>query len=408
MCDKNLKIKFSVIGVIRGQPIMKNSIDRLYIHVPFCQNKCSYCAFHSVPISNTDTLVKQYLTKLEEDIKESSHLASPLQSIFIGGGTPSFLSNNDLEKLFTIISDNFTIAEQAEISIENNPESLTEEKIKIISNFANRVSIGVQSFNENHLSIIGRTGNNQSIHNIIDTFVKNNINNISIDLIYGIPIQTTKDWEKELETALELPIKHLSVYTLTFEEGTQLYSDYNAKLSKQDEITAEMWELTAEILSPKFYRYEISNYSKPGYECKHNLDIWFGGKYLGQGPTASSFDGKIRWTEQKLNRWLEYKQPDIDELPYHKRLREIFVMGLRTTYGWIIEEQQNGDVLLLAPHFKSKFIIEKQDWKVLYNKFVALNKNKLLEIDDRNSNKIKISPTPKGLLFWNEVAMEII
>lgn len=378
-------------------------IDRLYVHVPFCSSKCDYCAFHSIPVSDSDYLIQQYFAKLERDIKESKHLTSPLKSIFIGGGSPSYLKTNNIEKLFSIIANNFTIAENAEISVENNPESLTLKKIKTISSFANRISVGVQSFNKSHLDIIGRSRDeNISLEKIVSAFLKNNIDNISIDLIYGIPTQTVKDWENELMTALDLPIKHLSAYSLTYEEGTKLYTNVNPNL---EDLSCEMWKLTSEILYPKMNRYEISNYSQPGLECKHNFNIWFGEKYLGLGPAASSFDGKTRWTQQNLDHWLNGTPPEIDNLPYHKRLVEIFIMGLRTTIGWTVEI--NGKNVFMNSPYSSPLELSKQDWISLEEKLITLNQAELITTE-KNNHKTRISSTQKGLLFWNELATELL
>ena len=384
-------------------------INRLYIHVPFCQNKCAYCAFHSIPVSIENSFIDRYFAKLEKNIKESRHLTTSLQSIFIGGGTPSCLKPNDIEKLFTIISDNFTIAEKAEISIECNPESLTAEKISIIAGFANRVSIGIQSFNEKHRSIIGRIGTNKNISNVIEAITRQNIYNISTDLIYGIPTQTMKDWEEELKSVLKLPIKHLSTYALTIEEGSKLYLDKNlSSITTGNDITADMWNLTSEILSPAgFSRYEISNYSLSNYECKHNLGTWFGGGYLGLGPSASSFDGKIRWTQPELDKWLKGEKPEIDRLSPEKRAIEIFIMGLRATYGWIIKHQKDGSALLES-QFPNKLTIKAATWKELNSKISNLSNDNLLKLEKISQNITHVFPTQKGLLFWNEIAMELI
>jgi len=384
-----------------------NQINRLYIHVPFCQNKCDYCAFHSTPISD-ETLISKYFIKLENNIKNMRHLTAPLESIFIGGGTPTHLNTNDIEKLFTIILNNFTIAENAEISIESNPESLTEEKINIIAGFANRVSIGIQSFNKKHRTIIGRIGNNENINKVIERIIKYNISNISVDLIYGIPTQTIEDWKEELNSILKFPIKHLSAYALTTEEGSKLYLDKLPNSTNLDEITAVMWHLTSEILSELgFARYEISNYSSPGYECIHNLNTWFGGTYLGLGPTASSFDEKNRWTQPELNEWLREKPPEIDHLSPQKRTIEIFIMGLRTTFGWIIERQKNANRLLYS-QFPHKLLLKLTEWGEIESKISVLNKNGLLKIEHINCKQMRIFPTEKGLLFWNEIALELI
>ena len=384
-----------------------NQINRLYIHIPFCQSKCSYCAFHSVPISTNDILINQFLTKLEKDIKESQHLTVPIQSIFIGGGTPSYLNAKYIEKLFTIIFNNFIIADNAEISFESNPESLSEEKISIIANFANRISIGIQSFNQKHRSIIGRIGNNNNINNLIETIVKYNID-MSVDLIYGIPTQTIDDWKEELNSAVKLPIKHLSAYALTFEEGSILYSDKSLNSFMSNELTADMFNLTSDILLQSgFNKYEISNFSLPGYECRHNLDIWFGGRYLGLGPTASSFDGTTRWTQPKFNEWLQGKEPEIDRISRIKRTIEIFIMGLRTTHGWTAEQKRNKNRRLISP-FPHNLEFKATDWKEINRKLYRLNKDGLLKIIDIGTEKTGISPTEKGLLFWNEIALQLI
>ena len=385
-----------------------NKINRLYIHVPFCRKKCSYCAFHSVTIS--DDLAEKYLTKLEEDIKENSHLAESLESIFIGGGTPSILTTRNLEKLFSIINSNFKIQETAEISIENNPETLTPEKIRIISNFANRVSIGIQSFNDKNRSIIGRNGNIKNIYSIVDKLIENKIDNISIDLIYGIPTQTLKDWEHELATAIKLPIKHISAYALTYEEGTKLYTtEHSGQSAETDEISAEMWQLTSDILHQyNISRYEVSNYSSPGYQCKHNLDTWYGGKYLGFGPTASSFDGKYRWIQPTLQPWLEKKSPEKDYLNLFDRTVEIFMMGLRTAKGWKIIDNKNNNHKILTSIFPNNYYFKPNEWNKIYQKLNRLSQIKLLEFRQVNKKETDIFPTEKGLLFWDEIALELL
>ena len=383
-----------------------NQINRLYIHVPFCQSKCAYCAFHSIPISGNDTLINKYFAKLKNDINKFKLLTSPLKSIFIGGGTPSFLNTKDIEKLFTLIYNNFIITKDTEVTMENNPESLTEEKINIISNFVNRVSLGIQSFNEKHRSIIGRIGSNRNIYNVIDTLIKYKIDNISADLIFGIPTQTLDDWKKELKNVIKIPIKHLSTYALTIEEGTKLYSSKNIK-SLDDDTTVDMWNLTSDLSQAGLERYEVSNFSIPGYECKHNLDTWFGGKYLGLGPTASSFDGKTRWTEPILDEWLIGKQPDTDYLSPYERIIEIFIMGLRTSHGWMIEQLETGNRLLISK-FPHHLKLNATDWEKLDRKLSNLHNAGLLNIENIDSYKMRISPTEHGLLFWNEIALELL
>jgi len=196
-------------------------IKRLYIHVPFCASKCGYCAFYSLPLPKPSE-IDSYIGKLAHDFKCSSHLCGKLESVFIGGGTPTFLSAQNLGKLFSLIRSNFDISADAEISIECNPETLTPEKARIIADFANRVSLGIQSFNPKFRRILGRQGSVSTIEKAITLLTKNGVGNIGCDLIYAIPEQTPEDWQIDLEKAVALPLKHISAYSLTIEEGTLL------------------------------------------------------------------------------------------------------------------------------------------------------------------------------------------
>jgi oxygen-independent coproporphyrinogen III oxidase len=314
-------------------------INRLYFHIPFCTSKCDYCAFHSLP-SPSESLIEQYFNYIEKEIKKNIDLAGELDSIYIGGGTPSLLSPFYLKKLFSLIRNNYAIKENAEISIECNPDSLNLEKIKIISNFANRVSIGIQSFNDKIRKILGRNGSISDIDYIINKFTENNLTNLSMDLIYGIPNQTLNDFELDLNKLLKYPIKHTSLYSLTFEEGTQLSKNLNCTEKDFDELSVKSWHLANDILKTNnLYRYEVSNYSLNGFECKHNLETWFGSKYFGLGPTASSFHGNIRWTNATFKQWIKEEPPEIDKISNKDRFIEIFLMGLRTNSHWIIEDK---------------------------------------------------------------------
>ncbi|MFA6293424.1 MAG: radical SAM family heme chaperone HemW, partial [Victivallales bacterium] len=305
-------------------------INRLYIHVPFCASKCGYCAFYSLP-SPRDSDIDSYLEKLALDFKSSSHLCGKLDSVFIGGGTPTFLSAENLLKLFSLINSFFEISASAEISIECNPETLTPEKARIIAKFANRVSLGIQSFNPLFRKILGRQGSVSTIGKAISLLTKNGIGNIGCDLIYAIPGQSPEDWQDDLEKAVSLPLKHISAYSLTYEEGTLLtknpqnFTTDDRRLTTND-YSIKMWNLAGSFLRKHdFRRYEISNYAKRGFECRHNLEIWYGDKYLGFGPAAASFDGDKRWINVgDLQKWLSGAEPEFDLIPPEKRAREIF------------------------------------------------------------------------------------
>jgi len=410
--------------------------SRIYIHVPFCASKCEYCSFYSIPSPGPGD-IDAYLDKMEKDFKRDSHHCGEIESIFIGGGTPTYLSAEHLGKLFSLINSFFHISADAEISIECNPETLTAEKAEIIADFSNRVSLGIQSFNPEFRRMLGRQGDPESIKKAIRLLVDNGIANIGCDLIYAIPGQSLDDWTEELNKAAALPLKHISAYSLTIEEGTLLSkrisnaecrNDSNTRhltpessLLKQTtedrrqvtglgnqthnssarqtatdhgqlttDFSVEMWHLTGTLLKKHgFKRYEISNYSKRTFECRHNLEIWYGDKYLGFGPAASSFDGKKRWTNvSNLEKWMSGAKPEFDIISPEKRAREIFVMGLRTSQGW-----------------DKKYFLNRTGFSVdkLRKELDPLLNLRLLAESAEN-----IKCTSKGLLLWNEVAERLI
>ncbi|MEI6055513.1 MAG: radical SAM family heme chaperone HemW [Lentisphaerota bacterium] len=380
-------------------------IDRVYIHIPFCRTKCGYCAFHSIP-SPEEKLIEAYLEKLEDDIKRAN-LTSPLKSLYLGGGTPSYLSENNLGRLFRSLKT-FNFASDAEISIECNPESLTEEKIDLISDFANRISLGVQSFNTMHRQTIGRIACIENISYLITSFQKRNVNNVSCDLIYGIPNQTIEEVKDDLKRLFELGIKHFSAYSLTIEENSKLDGKLTEPELEAIDLTAsEIWEIMPDLISDKgFKRYEISNYSLDGYECQHNCAIWFGAKYLGFGPAASSFDGIDRWTNPELSDYLNGKAAEVDSITHSKRVCEIFAMGLRTAFCWIIKTDIFGAEI--GSSFGIILNLPLQDWKPLLNTIISLKEDGLLEVDTLHENGIVVKCSARGLAFWNDVAMSLI
>ncbi len=390
-------------------------ISRLYIHVPFCASKCGYCAFYSIPCPSSVS-IDRYLEKMGNDFKDSSRLCGKIESVFIGGGTPTFLSAGNLGKLFSSLFSHFEISASAEISIECNPETLTAEKADLIAKFANRVSLGIQSFNPKFRKILGRQGSLKSIDKAISLLSGNGISNIGCDLIYAIPGQSLDDWRDDLEKATALPLKHISAYSLTVEEGTLLserMSNVEYRISNDeikhntndrrpttllrqgfegqaDDYSIRMWNLASSLLGKHgFRRYEISNYSKRGYKCRHNLEIWYGDRYLGFGPAASSFDGKKRWTNiSDLEKWLSGAEPDTDIISPEKRAREIFVMGLRTSHGW--------DKIFFLHRTGFDLEILRKEIRQL------INMKLLLETGEN------IRCSKKGLLLWNEVAEMLI
>ena len=390
----------------------------LYVHVPFCSSKCGYCAFHSIPKPGDD-IIASYFKKLEKDFEREKKNAGKLESLFIGGGTPGYLSPTNLERLFTLIQNNFSISEKAEISIECNPESLTKEKIKIIEGFANRVSLGIQSFNEAHRKILGRAGDMRNVYESIEILNNSKINNISCDIIYGIPSQNVKDFEADIRTVVSYKIfTHFSAYSLTFEENSEITSLYSEDEKDDFEtVSAEMWELIPEIIkNTGFKRYEISNYSLKGKECKHNVDTWFGGKYLGFGPAASSFDGNVRWTQRELSEWLRGEPAIYDRISEKERMNEIFMMGLRTVFGWEIKPEMSdnnrpqtvGQFKIIGPYKNNSYSVSSSYVEDLKEKLLSLKSSGLLDVLNFDAGGFGVVPTEKGLTFWNEIALQLV
>ncbi len=365
--------------------------NRLYIHIPFCQSKCAYCAFYS-EVDASEELIDAFFCRLEEEFRVNSANCAELDSIFIGGGTPNSLSAANLAKLFNLISANFAISNNAEISIECNPESINSEKAVIIANFANRVSIGVQSFNCEFRKILSRKGTVQSIFDGIEMIKKAGVVNVGCDLIYAIPSQSVDDWCKELSQAVKLGVKHISAYSLTYEEGTRLYRQYSEQQNSEQlaELEAKMWQKSPKILKKYgLKRYEVSNYALPGFECRHNLEIWYGDTYLGCGPAAASFDGSKRYTNPNdIKSWLNSTPPELDIISPEQRAAEILIMGLRTSQGWN------------SAKFAERTGYSIDHWQKKLDQFA--NDDLLLY------SKTDLKLTEQGLLLWDTIAESIL
>ncbi|MDD4203082.1 MAG: radical SAM family heme chaperone HemW [Candidatus Omnitrophica bacterium] len=363
----------------------------LYIHVPFCKTKCDYCAFYSYTnASNKDHDL--FFKKLISDLLANKKKCSTLQSIFIGGGTPTLLPDKYMKRLFEVIKENFLLSENIEVTIEANPETLTDNKISFLGSLPiNRISIGIQSFSKDHRQTIGRKSSVSNIKNKLTKLRKTGIKNINIDLIYGIPGQSIDDWKRDLKKASKLPIKHLSAYELTLEESSKLSKNKDLTIPDEKDIT-KMWKITNTFFykGTKIKRYEISNYAKKGYECLHNCSFWEGATYLGLGPSAVSFDGKRRIKEpENFTEWLNNKKRQIEFVSKDKRTKELFMLNLRTTKG-----------------IDMKKFYAKTGINVL-EKF----KTQLTEFKDHNLLKLTNShlvPTRKGLLLSDHIAKEIL
>ena len=316
--------------------------------MPFCVCKCRYCDFLSFACPN-DSILNEYTRALIQEIRlrsEPYHFKQ-VDTVYIGGGTPSLLSPSDIGNLMTAVDEYFNLSTDPEITIEANPGSLTEEKLDAyLNNGINRLSIGVQSFDNNILNILGRAHNKNDAIDAVRTAKKAGFDNINLDLMFGIPAQTMKSWKDSVQACIFTKPEHVSLYSLEVAEGTPMYKMiYEDKILEllPEQTDREMYHEALRMLNDAGYRqYEISNCALPGHESRHNLKYWSYDEYLGLGPGASSFIGGDRLRNySKMSEYLkavkEYRPPVDEEQSFTYSKREemgIFTFtALRTNAG---------------------------------------------------------------------------
>ena len=313
----------------------------IYIHIPFCKQKCSYCDFHfSTNLQHKSNLIQAINKELEI---RKDEISTPIETIYFGGGTPSILSEIELESIFETIYKNYSTKNLKEITLEANPDDLNKEKLNFLkSTPINRFSIGVQSFFEKDLKLMNRAHNAQEAETSIKLAQDFGFENITIDLIYGSTTTTNEMWKQNLQKAIELNVPHISSYALTIEEKTIL--DYQIKkgITKpvDEDRQNEQFQLLVDTLtSNDFIQYEISNFGKEDYFSLHNSNYWKGIHYLGIGPSAHSYNGKTRaWNIANNSKYIqainENNLPqEIEVLNEVEKFNEMIMIGLRTIYG---------------------------------------------------------------------------
>lgn len=312
----------------------------IYIHIPFCKQACHYCDFHfSTSIKKKTQLVEMLCRELE---LRKDEIGQQIQTIYFGGGTPSLLNSEELELIFKTIFKHFDVSENTEVTLEANPDDLSEEVIKMLdASPVNRLSIGVQSFFEEDLKLMNRAHNSEEALSSLK-IAKQYFDNISIDLIYGIPGQSNEQWIENLNKALELDIPHISSYALTIEPKTALekFIEKGKVKPVDDETYREQFDILVNKLTTNgFEHYEFSNYGKPGYHSQNNMAYWLGKPYLGIGPSAHSYDGTSRrWNIS--NNTLYIKAIEAGNLPQQTEklsttdsYNEYVMTRLRTKFG---------------------------------------------------------------------------
>jgi putative oxygen-independent coproporphyrinogen III oxidase len=370
----------------------------IYIHIPFCKKRCNYCDFYST--INYD-IKDEYLKALTKEIEiQTEYLENKtVETIYFGGGTPSVLEPDDIRDIIIIIKDHFDVSKNSENTLEINPDDNRNEyfeKIRAIG--INRISIGVQSFDPIVLKLLGRRHSEKQIYKCIEDAIHAGIENIGIDLIYGLPGMTSHSWELTLEKAFELPIRHLSAYHLSYEKGTVFYKkllDSEFAVTKEEESWKQFKIIHKMAVDNNFEHYEISNFSKKGFYSKHNSNYWNGTTYLGLGPSAHSYNGLSRqWNYSNLNKYVQFlkshKLPgEIEILTEVDKINDYLLTRLRTNRGINFDE------------FHKKF-------GVFYNKTISDEFEKYLISGHARRIKNSGSLTLKGWYISDKIISDLM
>ncbi|PIC95973.1 coproporphyrinogen III oxidase [Sporosarcina sp. P26b] len=373
----------------------------VYIHIPFCQQICHYCDFNKVFLKNQP--VDRYIEAIGKEfyyMKEAGHSFEEVETVFLGGGTPTALSVEQLDRLLTIVSQYVDVTTLKEFTTEANPDDLSEGQLSILKEKGvNRLSIGVQTFNERLLKQIGRTHSNEDVERVIAAARSVGFENISIDLMYSLPTQTVSEWEETLDRALALDLPHYSAYSLIVEPKTVFYNRMvKGKLPLPGEdVEAEMFEMVIERMNAAGReQYEISNFAKPGYPSFHNLIYWENSQYAGIGAGAHGYLGKERYSNvgplmHYIDHLEEGKLPrkDVHEVTLAESMEEEMFLGLRIVEGVSMQE------------FQKKF---NRPIKEVFGKPIEkLQQQGLLHID---GDLLRL--TRKGVFLGNTVFQEFL
>ncbi|GAA3774244.1 radical SAM family heme chaperone HemW [Corallibacter vietnamensis] len=372
----------------------------IYIHIPFCKQACHYCDFHfSTSLKKKETLIQALITELELRKKAFDNVI--VSTIYFGGGTPSLLSDEEIQAIIKAVYKNFEVAENPEITLEANPDDLTDAKIKeLAASPINRLSIGIQSFFEDDLKAMNRAHNASEAQACLEKATRY-FDNITIDLIYGIPNMSLEKWQQNLDIAFQFGINHISSYALTVEPKTALdsfikkgtYPPVNEALAQ-----SHFNHLVAETKKQGFVHYEISNFGKPHFFSKHNTSYWQGKPYLGIGPSAHSFLGKTRsWNVANNTKYIQAisqgELPETSEvLSVTDQYNEYVMTGLRTIWGVSLDKIEN-------------------DFGTVYKNFILKEAeiflSKTLLVVEKENHQSVLKTTSKGKFLVDGIASEL-
>ncbi len=371
----------------------------LYIHVPFCRSKCQYCDFYSMATKD-DKLIDGYLDAICDHIKEAGELAPghKVDTIYFGGGTPSFFGADGMAVILTTIRRNFDVDNNAEITFECNPDSVSDRLLhRLRAEGFNRVSLGIQSDDDELLKKLGRPHTYAQAVTAYQRIRKAGFRNVSIDLMYGLPGQDLQDWQETLDNVLRLLPEHVSCYGLKIEEGTPFCALQDALNLPDDETVADMYLTAVETLRGRGFRqYEISNFCRKGLVSRHNMKYWTGGEYLGFGPSASSdFAGKRFTLKRDLQAYISAIRDggdimeEMEEIPMRERAGEYLMLRLRTSVGISAQEYEK---LFLLPFAPLEDVLEKR--------------RRYFHTTQNDSGRWVL--TPKGYLVSNDIITDLL
>ena len=367
----------------------------IYIHIPFCKKACFYCDFH---FTVSFKIKEKIITAICQELTTRKDFFDPketISSIYFGGGTPSVLSIKEIDEILGAVYSHYNVEKNAEITFECNPDDLTQDYLRELKFVGiNRLSIGVQSFNDEHLKWMNRSHDASQSKKSIEYAAEAGFNNITLDLIYGLPQLSNKEWSANLNEALSLPINHLSAYSLTMEENTPYIKLVNQGKYKKpsDGISSNHYQiLVQQTTDLGWEHYEVSSFCKPGNYSKHNSSYWSGNKYIGVGPSAHSYDGNSRhWNVSNNKSYLECistkkRYFESEELTVSNQVNEYLLTGLRTKWGVDVELLSNK----YDYNIMSLFEKEIKYW-------ILLN---WMEMKDSN-----MKLTNKGMLFADHIS----
>jgi len=369
----------------------------IYIHIPFCISKCAYCDFYS--LAGSDALMSRYQQALTQQLAEAAPVLNGyyVDTIYFGGGTPSYFGAKRIAGLFNTLKDHYKVLLDAEVTVEVNPDSISGKDLRLLrKEGVNRLSIGVQTADDGLAKSLGRRHSFRQVEKTMERARRARFDNISLDLIYGLPSQSKADWADTLNRVITLRPEHISCYGLRIEENTPLYLFKDSPLIPGEDDQADMYLFTVEALRDVGYRqYEVSNFALPDRESKHNLKYWNREEYVGFGPSASSYIGELRYSYIKgVEEYIEAldgKRNIIasqDEIPKSEQAVEYLMLGLRTTRGITGEEYYSVYQSGFAPIEALLLEYEKQGWAH--------------RVNDR------WSLTPTGFLLSNQLISDIL